>query len=194
LIDTALDLFQPSPSNAFDITTSLYSYWTDRLRNYLVDLGHPIKRVDAALGGDPWRLDLIIDRLDAIKEFEALPEANSLSAANKRIKNILKKTDYRDGILDPHPGIKKEPAEKALFETVLKLSLDIDKQLAQKQDRQSFTQALITLAKVREPVDRFFDEVLVMSEDDKVRENRIAMLGRLARLMNRVADISMLSA
>jgi len=172
---------------------SLYSFWTERLRNLLTDLGHPIRRVDAALGGNPWRLDLIIDRIEAVKAFEALPEAQSLSAANKRIKNILAKVDYR-GILDPNPGVEKEPAEKKLFEALLDLGVTVDKQLAQKQDQQSLTQALVTLATIRELVDRFFEEVLVMAEDKKKRENRIEMLGKLSALMNRVADISLLSA
>jgi len=117
-----------------------------------------------------------------------LPEADSLAAANKRIRNILKKAEVVERA--PKAELMREAAEQALFDTLLSLGPQIENHM---QDRR-YTEALSTLAGARNAVDRFFDEVMVMTEDAAVRDNRLALLAALDRLMNRVADISRLAA
>ena len=138
---------------------------------------------------NPGRIDLVPRRLAAVTEFRKLPEAASLAAANKRIRNILRKSPVP---ADALPQVAKlvDPAERALFDAVERLAPDTRDLV----DQGLYTKALLELAKTRAPVDRFFDEVLVMAEDESVRANRLALLARLDRLMNEVADISKLAA
>ena len=112
----------------------------------------------------------------------------ALAAANKRIVNILKKAD---GVLgEPDVALLAEDAEKALFHAIVEVA-PLARSHFQNED---YTDALRVLAGLRAAVDRFFDEVMVMAEEPLVRQNRLALLGQLAGLMNQVADISRLSA
>jgi glycyl-tRNA synthetase beta chain len=121
--------------------------------------------------------------------FAALPEAAALAAANKRIVNILKKSDAEaTGKVDI--ALLQEEAEKALFAQVTAIAPTIESQLA----GGDYTGALKTLAGLRGAVDDFFDNVMVNAEEPLTRANRLALLAQLAGLMNRVADISRLSA
>jgi glycyl-tRNA synthetase beta chain len=124
----------------------------------------------------------------AVREFRQLPEAESLSAANKRIRNILKKA--QDVEAAPDLALLQEPAEKKLFAAVNKLLPQVNS-LVEAED---YTAALKLLAGVRVDVDTFFDEVMVMTEEPMTRKNRLALLAQLEQLMNRVADISRLAA
>ena len=117
-----------------------------------------------------------------------MPESESLAAANKRIRNILKKT--QDAASAPEPALLQEPAEKNLFTTVNKLMPQVTS-LVESDD---YAGALKLLAGVRAEVDTFFDEVMVMAEEPLTRNNRLALLAQLEQLMNRVADISKLAA
>jgi glycyl-tRNA synthetase beta chain len=116
-----------------------------------------------------------------------MPEAESLAAANKRIRNILKKTTVTQTA--PDPAAFKEAAERDLFAATVKLAPVI----ASLSDNQDYTEALRTLAGVRSAVDTFFDDVMVMADEPVLRNNRLALLAQLEALMNRVADISKLA-
>lgn len=166
------------------ITDFLY----DRLRGYLKDKGYSTNEVEAVVSQRPQRLDDIVARLEAVRAFAALPQAESLAAANKRITNILKKTDAAIGAVQPQ--LLKEDAERALHDAVASSEPQVDNAFA----RGDFTTALKTLAGLREAVDTFFDGVMVMADDTALRNNRLALLGQLHGLMNRVADISKLAA
>jgi glycyl-tRNA synthetase beta chain len=133
-------------------------------------------------------LDEVISRIEAVCEFEKLPEASSLAAANKRIGNILKKTDSAVSVVDP--ALFTEPAEKALAMVVEKVRPDIQSRFSARD----YAGTLKVLAQTREPVDLFFNEVMVMAEDPVLRANRISLLRELHGLMNQVADISRLAA
>ncbi|WP_199032668.1 glycine--tRNA ligase subunit beta [Ralstonia sp. ASV6] len=166
------------------ITDFLY----DRLRGYLKDKGYSTNEVEAVVSQRPQRLDDIVARLEAVRAFAALPQAEALAAANKRITNILKKTDVAIGAVQPL--LLKEDAERALHQAVALSEPHVHDAFA----RGDFTTALKTLAGLREAVDTFFDGVMVMADDTALRDNRLALLGELHGLMNRVADISKLAA
>ena len=166
------------------ITDFLY----DRLRGYLKDKGYSTNEVEAVVSQRPQRLDDIVARLEAVRAFAALPHAEALAAANKRITNILKKTDVAIGAVQTQ--LLKEDAERALHQAVASSEPHVHDAFA----RGDFTTALKTLAGLREAVDTFFDGVMVMADDTALRDNRLALLGELHGLMNRVADISKLAA
>lgn len=166
------------------ITDFLY----DRLRGYLKDKGYSTNEVEAVVSQRPQRLDDIVARLEAVRAFAALPQAEALAAANKRITNILKKTDVAIGAVQTQ--LLKEDAERALHQAVASSEPHVHDAFA----RGDFTTALKTLAGLREAVDTFFDGVMVMADDTALRNNRLALLGELHGLMNRVADISKLAA
>ncbi|APF88146.1 glycine--tRNA ligase subunit beta [Ralstonia solanacearum] len=160
----------------------------DRLRGYLKDKGYSTNEVEAVVSQRPQRLDDIVARLEAVRAFAALPQAEALAAANKRITNILKKTDITIGSVQPQ--LLREDAERALHQAVAISEPHVHDAFA----RGDFTTALKTLAGLREAVDSFFDGVMVMADDTALRDNRLALLGELHGLMNRVADISKLAA
>jgi glycyl-tRNA synthetase beta chain len=120
--------------------------------------------------------------------FRALPEAEALAAANKRIVNILKKTDT--ATTEPDVTLLQEEAEKALFHQVVEIAPLVRAHVA----NEDYTEALRALAGLRAAVDLFFDNVMVMADEPLTRQNRLALLTLLSGLMNRVADISRLSA
>ena len=166
----------------------LFDFMLERLRNQLREAGHAQDVVDAVLALKPTRIDLVVPKLQAVVAFQQLPEAAALAAANKRIVNILKKADVTPG--EPDVALLAEDAEKALFHAIVEVA-PLARSHFQNED---YTDALRVLAGLRAAVDRFFDEVMVMAEEPLVRQNRLALLGQLAGLMNQVADISRLSA
>lgn len=185
LVNPALKLFEGF--GAFP-QTELLSFILDRARGYLRDQGYSVLEIEAVLGRESMRLSHLPAQLAAVREFMKLPEAASLAAANKRIGNILKKTDREFGGVDRAQLV--EPAEIAMFEAMQAASVLLRIQLASGD----YTAALKSLAPLKAPVDAFFDGVMVNVEDVKLRENRLAMLGDLHALMNRVADLSKLAA
>jgi len=173
---------------AEDTTEKLYAFILDRARNLLREKLYTPEEVESVLASSPDRFDTIPARLEAVRQFRSVEEAPSLSAANKRIRNILRKSD-------PLPKLSvdnqhfTEPAEHQLYEEILRLSPIVESLLTQGD----YVGALKALSSARGPVDLFFDSVMVMAEDVSIRNNRLALLTRLDILMNRVADISKLS-
>ena len=126
-------------------------------------------------------------RVHAVIEFRALPEAGALAVANKRIRNLLRKAE------DVVPERVDEARLAAAAEVGLHRALqDKEQEVGPLLAAGDYTETLRRLAGLREPVDRFFDEVMVMVEDDAVRTNRLALLGSLYRLFRRVADVGQL--
>ena len=126
-------------------------------------------------------------RIKAVKEFSALPEADALSAANKRTGNILKKAKIEKK-LNLDSSLLQEAAEIDLYKSMEKLLPDIEPLCRQGR----YAEALKKLASLREPVDRFFDEVMVMAKEDSIRNNRLALLNELKNAFTQIADISQL--
>ncbi len=186
LLGDAVALFAGNPAFK-DPTEEVASFLFDRLRGLLRERGYAANEIEAVVAQRPDRLDNIIERLDAVQAFAALPQAESLAAANKRITNILKKAEQGGGPI--HPGLLKEVAEEGLYSAMTLLKPAVDAAYS----NGDFTGALKTLAQLRDNVDAFFNDVMVMAEDEQLRNNRIALLSALHQMMNQVADISKLA-
>ena len=168
-------------------------FMLDRLRGILRERGFSPNEIEAVVAQNPDRLDDIVQRLDAVKAFAALPESASLAAANKRITNILKKNE--EAVSQVAAGgvnvaLLQDEAEKTLAAAVSRVQPEVDAAFA----KGDFTGTLQTLAQLRDDVDGFFNDVMVMAEDVALRNNRLALLSSLHGMMNRVADISKLAA
>src|SRR5690606_9181130 len=167
----------------------LYDFILDRLRGYYADKGVPGAHFNAVAELRPASLADFDTRIAAIGTFAALPEADALAAANKRIGNILKKADIGIPAMED-PALFTEPAERALGEAVEAALAETDGPLQQ----HDYVRVLERLARVRPQVDAFFDQVMVNAEDPAVRGNRLALLKRLADRFGAVAAIGQLSA
>lgn len=165
----------------------VFQFMQERLRVYLKERGALQDEVESVVVQAPTRIDRLPARLAAVAAFRALPEAQALAAANKRIRNILKKTDAVANSIDA--TLIQAGAESALRDGLLHVTPEVETALA----KLDYTAALTRLAGLRAAVDRFFDEVMVMADDPQIRNNRLALLGALAQVMNSVADISELS-
>ena len=188
LLDLALATFVPESVSAFD-KTRLEVFFQERLINFLEADQYPLNHIMAVLGADnlqDW--SQVRERLDAVAHFSRLPESQALAAANKRISNILKKSqDAVNNKLDP--SLFKEKAEQVLFEKLNIVALDAQS-LYEAQD---YTGSLQALAGLRDAVDAFFNDVMVNAEDAALRLNRLGLLKLLHSHMNRVADLSRLA-
>lgn len=161
----------------------------ERLAGYLREQGYSVQEVDAVVEARPERWAEIPKRLAAVRAFAALPEAASLAAANKRVGNILKKSEGADGAT-VQPALLKEPAEAALHQALAAVQPTADAAF----ERGDYTASLQALAALKAPVDAFFDGVMVNADDAALRANRLALLAGLHAAMNRVADLSRLAA
>ncbi|MEE8342407.1 MAG: glycine--tRNA ligase subunit beta [Gammaproteobacteria bacterium] len=172
---------------AGDTSKKVFDFMMDRLRAYYVDAGIPYDSVEAVLACQPRRPRDFDKRVRAVSEFRTFPESESLAAANKRIRNILKKTD--EIIPDTvDKSMLAENAEKQLAEQLFRFSREVEPLF----EAHDYTPALTKLTGLCEPVDNFFDNVMVMTKDDRLRANRLALLNQLSSLFFRVADISRL--
>lgn len=178
-----------APGLLEDRSVELDEFLIERLKSYFKDEGYSAVEIDAAvyvrkLGA--WAT--IPRRLDAVRTFAALPEAPALAAANKRIGNILKKSPEADAHVSEL--LLQEPAEKALHAAMRQVVPVADAQF----DKGDYTASLQTLAALREPVDAFFDGVMVNAEQADLRLNRLGLLMLLHAAMNRVAQLERLAA
>jgi len=199
LIEKALDLDLPalldfslrqySHEHSHDETKqAVYDFILERLKGYSIDRGYSPAQFDAVCAVQPPRpIDFEL-RLKAVKEFGTFPEAESLAAANKRIRNILRKSGTDETALQVDAAHLVEPAEQRLFEESSRAS-GATAPLIKTRD---YTAALRRLAALRNVVDAFFDQVLVMDEDPARRQNRLALLARLEAIFLQIADISKL--
>ncbi|RPI48700.1 MAG: glycine--tRNA ligase subunit beta, partial [Betaproteobacteria bacterium] len=135
-------------------------------------------------------VDQMRPRLDAIKRFRALPEAASLIEANKRSRNIVTKEKVADLTHPVARAMLQEPSEQALYAALTEVHPLVQAHM----ERSEFAEALQALARLRDPVDRFFTDVRVVVADEALRANRFALLNQLNHLLNRVANISRLPA
>jgi len=166
---------------------ALTDFFFERLSGWLREHGHAVQEVSAVIALRPMRLDTIAARLDAVRSFSGLPEAQALAAANKRIANILRKAPQA-GLPAVDPALFGEAAEQELSACLQELAPAADTRML----AGDWSGALCVMAGARAAVDRFFDEVMVMVEDERLRANRLALLAQLRAAMNRVADISKL--
>ncbi len=189
LLDKAYDAFGDKlPAVRAEPVEALASFIYDRLAGGLREQGSSAQEVDAVLALKPRRLGDVPKRLAAVRAFAALPEAPALAAANKRIGNILKKSEG-DVAATVSESVLVEQAEKDLFAA---MQATVPAANA-KFEAGDYTASLQALAALRAPVDAFFDGVMVNADDPALKANRLGLLKQLHDAMNRVADLSRLA-
>ena len=179
---TGIEGFTPNPQ-------ALADFIYERLAGSLREQGYTAQEVDAVVSQRPQRLGDIVKRLAAVRAFSALPEAAALAAANKRVGNILKKAD---GSVEARvdAALLREAAESALHAALVEVVPQADAAFL----TGDYSESLQVLARLRAPVDAFFDGVMVNADDPALKANRLGLLAMLHAAMNRVADLSKLSA
>lgn len=195
-INTPLDQLLQQALSAFNQVTdeaavlqALQEFIFDRLAGNLKEQGYSAQEIDAVLALKPQQLADIPKRLEAVRAFASLPEAASLAAANKRVGNILKKSE--DSVSSTiNTALLHEAAEQALAQALDQVGPEAERSFI----ANDYTQSLKALAALRTPVDAFFDHVMVNADDAALKANRLALLAKLHQAMNRVADLSRLAA
>jgi glycyl-tRNA synthetase beta chain len=186
LISTAFKAF---PDGHGQAQAEVAFFLRERLVGYLRDAGYSAQEVDAVVEARPAQWAEFPKRLAAVHAFKALAEADALAAANKRVGNILKKSDA--AVLPRvDTALLKEPAEQALVDALQRVVPASEAAFT----AGDYTGSLQALAALKEPVDAFFDHVMVNAEDPALRANRLGLLAQLHGAMNRVADLSRLAS
>ncbi|HQS99206.1 MAG: glycine--tRNA ligase subunit beta [Hydrogenophilales bacterium 16-64-46] len=185
LIECSLSVFTPGTLDG-GVAEEVRLFIYERCFNQLAFMG--VESVAAVFANMP-PLHEIPKRIYAVRDFAALPESQSLAAANKRVGNILKKVEGDvPTAIDPARFV--EPAEKALSDALAEIAPAADAAF----ESGDYTASLQKLAALKAPVDAFFDSVMVNADDPALKANRLALLNQLHRTMNRVADLSRLAA
>jgi len=193
LIELARSQFpQPEVQEKAQVA-DVYAFIIDRLRAYLRDqavAGKPFTsaEIDAVLSQSPAQINDLIERLAALREFNALAQASQLAAANKRISNILKKTTTTIPEKCAQ-DLLQIPAEAALF----KVLETVTPTLNSAYEKRQFVELLKALVALSSPIDQFFEDVMVMDPNTQLRDNRLALLQQLHQKMNLVADLGKLA-
>ena len=171
--------------NSKDVVDDVYDFMLNRLKGIYTDAAVPVETFVAVAQRKPGNIADFDQRLQAVMAFQKLPESEALAAANKRISNILKKAK---GFTPAEPRIDllQQTEEIALHHKIIEMS-ELVTPLLLKGD---YENTLRSLAALREPVDTFFDEVMVMTDDEAIKSNRLSLLTRLQHLFLQVADIS----
>jgi glycyl-tRNA synthetase beta chain len=175
------------PAGHGDAQEAVMHFLYERLVGYLREMGYSVHEVDAVIAVRPGWAELP-PRLAAVRAFGALPEAAALAAANKRVGNILKKSDA-PAHAQVDATLLVEPAEAALA-AALRAAEPPSRAAF---DRGDYAASLSALAPLKAPVDAFFETVMVNAEDPALRANRLGLLATLHAAMNRVADLSKLA-
>ncbi len=178
--------FYPNKQN--NDVDDLINFIKDRLKNFLKDNEYNALEVEAVTEPIPHQFNTIIKKLEAIQEFQKLNEAEALISSNKRVSNILKNYNFQKSIAI-NKSLLIETEEKELANYLDQIGPDTLKKI----DQENYIDALSNLVKLKNPIDEFFDHVMVNAEDDKVKQNRYNLLKMLKDTMNAVADISKLS-
>lgn len=172
-----------------EVIEQLMNFIFERLAGSLREQGYSAQEIEAVLTLQPQNFADVSRRIAAVRMFKSLPEAKSLAAANKRVSNILKKTT-EEANREVDITLLQEPAELALNQALVEMLPKTNETFM----AGDYTACLQTLAALRSPVDTFFDNVMVNTDNDQLRNNRLALLAQLQQTMNRVADISKLAA
>jgi glycyl-tRNA synthetase beta chain len=171
------------------LSQELRDFVLDRLRGYYTDQGISAEAFEAVREIAPVDLSDFDRRLRAVVEFARMPEAHALAAANKRIGNILRQAGHSSR--EPFSDERLEPGAETELGQALRAVADACRPAIEARD---YVSVLKYLAALREPIDRYFDNVMVMVDDARLRDNRLAMLSSLRTMFLRVADISLLPA
>ena len=170
-----------------ELVKDIYDFIVSRLKAYYADQGVTAEQFEAVRVLEPAHPLDFAKRISAVRQFAEMDGADSLSAANKRISNILKKVEASIAE-EVNKDLFEGDAEANLFETLDELRETVSAKIAGRD----YTAAMQLLVAIRQPVDVFFDEVMVMADDDAVKNNRLALLNQIYQLFRQVADISRL--
>lgn len=173
--------------DASKVEQEVFDYILERLRAYYLDRDIMPDVFDAVSALSPSRPLDFDKRIKAVTAFRQLSAAESLAAANKRVGNILKKSAVKE-IVAVDEKLLSEDAEKNLYQVLNSLSQTVEPMF----DAGDYESALSQLSSLREPVDAFFDSVMVMADDEAIKNNRIALLSTMNQLFLRAADLSRL--
>ena len=176
------------PKNNTNKTIELKTFIDDRLINFLKERNYLPQEIDSIMANSPCTFYNLIEKIDAIRIFSKLDGAEQLSAANKRVSNILKKYDQTN-FEEIQTSLLLESQEKDLFDSLNKVIPIIDGHLK----HNNYIDALKNLAALKDPIDNFFDKVMVNAENVEVKNNRHNLLIKLHQTLNCVADISRIS-
>ncbi|EGR0412332.1 glycine--tRNA ligase subunit beta [Vibrio cholerae] len=186
LIAKAKSLFGNRLTNA-NVEQEVIEFMLGRFPTWYQDAGFSIDIIQAVLARNPTKPADFDQRVKAVSHFRALEEAEALAAANKRVGNILAKYDGKLGE-EIDLALLQEDAEKALAEAVEIMAEALEPAFA----TGNYQEALSKLAGLRAPVDAFFDNVMVMADDEALKKNRLTLLNKLRNLFLQIADISLL--
>jgi len=183
LIDESLALLKDVLKKpAEEVKKDILDFFRGRLQNQLISQGYAYDTVDAVLSADIDELVEVIEKIKALEEFRKNPDFEPISIAFKRVDNILK--DFKNGQIDI--GLLAADAEINLFSSFDNIKTRVEKGIAEKD----YNAALNKLAALRPPVDAFFDGVMVMDKDEKIRFNRLSLLAEISALFHKIADFS----
>ena len=185
LVKKSTALFGDKLTNQ-NVVADVVDFMLGRFRAWYQDEGIAVDVIQSVLARRPTRPADFDARVRAVSHFRTLDSAEALAAANKRVANILAKAEGHIGAIDV--ALCVETAEQVLAQSVLSLAKEVQPLIAQGE----YTAVLDKLAGLRQPVDNFFDNVMVNAEDAKLRQNRLAILNTLQGLFLQVADISLL--
>jgi len=186
LIQMAQENFQPQQLTQAGVEQKLLDFLYQRFNAWYLEQGIDANVIHAVMAKRPEVVSDFDARIKAVAHFNTLPEAKALAAANKRVGNILNKVSSKS--ITFQNDLLCEAAEIKLAESIVSLNEKLTPLFEQK----NYQQAMIELATIRESVDAFFDEVMVVVDDEAIKNNRIALLQQLRALFLQVADISLL--
>ena len=188
VVDKALSLLGGKPTRELsEVKRDVLEFFKERLRNQLLKKGHSFDVVDAVLSAEWSNLTDAVKRIEALEKFKEHPACESLTLAFKRVSNILKGQELVSSI--PNEDLLTDLHEKALFEVSEEIAPDI-RASCLKGDYEAVFE---TLASLKETIDKFFDEVMVMVDDERVRNNRLILLNSIRDLYLPIADLSRLA-
>jgi glycyl-tRNA synthetase beta chain len=189
LIDESVALFKdPCQTSPETVAEEVYTFLANRISRLMVEAGHHKELVAAVVSVSVDDVPAVWNRVGALTQLRQNEDFEPLAAAFKRVVNIIKKADT-DNLAPVDPDLLKDPAERALFDDYRRVRFQVSQQVESGQ----LDAALVAIASLRGAVDRFFDEVMVMVDDERVRNNRLALLGAIAGLFGDFADFSKIS-
>jgi glycyl-tRNA synthetase beta chain len=184
----------PAGTLGASVTNDVHAFMLERLRGYLRERDFEVQHIEAVLYMLDGHLHQVLPRLEGVRDFAALEVAKDLAAANKRVQNIMRKNREEIGTdlegAELKPGLLTEAAEQDLYQAMIDITPFVQGYL----DRGEYGKNLKALVTLKPFIDDFFEKVMVMCDDKRLRINRALLLQQLGRLMNQVADISKLAS
>jgi glycyl-tRNA synthetase beta chain len=187
LIEESGSLLKEKMERSFpDVRQEVLDFFRIRYQNFLLDKGYPFDVIEAAISISFDELIDVQHRIDALREAKEWQDFQSIVIGFKRAMNILKGASYKKEI---NISLLAESSEKNLYQAFFKAKERINSHLNQR----NYPSALLEMTQMKKPIDDFFDQVMVMVEDEAIRNNRLALLDGIGQLFLKIADFSKLT-